>query len=165
MVETVKTPLWDFGWFDLTRFKVDGPPSERKECGRVLEEFLRQPISHRSFCDPGPWGDRVGRHGPFFSEKLVAEWFLPISIEEFKERIQAVLYDHDFTEPPSADQRKPVWEWEASIRARGDDLFALEAPDEPGIKVDWEWIWTVYWEIASISPDRAELSFGVIGYD
>jgi hypothetical protein len=56
VIETRMTPLWDFGWFDLTRFKIEGPPAERQDSKQVLGEFVRHPISQRSFCDPGPWG-------------------------------------------------------------------------------------------------------------
>ncbi|MGE3525610.1 MAG: hypothetical protein AB7I33_06795, partial [Gemmatimonadales bacterium] len=56
VIESTTTPLWDFGWFDLTRFKIAGQPPKLQDCGQILGEFLRDPISQRSFCDPGQWG-------------------------------------------------------------------------------------------------------------
>ena len=165
VIETTMTPLWDFGWFDLTRFKVDGPPLERQDAARVLGEFLRHPISRRSFCDPGRWGDPVERHGPLLHRGLVTDWFRPLSAEELRERIQVVLDDPQFTESPNAEQRKSVEAWVAAVRARGDDVFVLDTPDQAGAQVDWAWVWIVYQEFASVSRDREELSIGVIGYD
>ncbi len=165
VIETTMTPLWDFGWFDLTRFKIDGPPSERQDSKHVLGEFVRHPISQRSFCDPGPWGDPVERHGPFLHRRIVGEWFRPISVEVLRERIRVVLEDPEFTEPPSARQREPVDAWVAGARVRCDDIFTLDALAQPETKVDWEFVWSVYQEYASVSRDREELSIGVIGYD
>jgi len=105
--DTMMTPLWDYGWFDLTRFKVEGPSAERKNSSHILSEFLLDPISQRSFCSPGPWGDSVQRHGPFPRERLVADWFRPIAHEEFAKRVLAALDDPDFTEPPSREQHGP----------------------------------------------------------
>lgn len=165
MIETTMTPLWDLGWFDLTRFKVDGPPSERQDGSGVLGEFLRLPISQRSFCDPGQWGEPVERHGPLLHRGLVADLFRPLSSEELGARIQLVLDDPQFTESPKAEQRESVEAWVAAVQARGDELFVLDSADQAGAQVDWAWVWIVYQEFASVSRDREELSIGVIGYD
>ena len=165
VIETTKTPLWDFGWFDLTRFKVEGPVAERQDSTCLLGAFVRDPISQRSFCGPGGWGDPVERHGPFLHRNFVAEWFRPIPAEKLRERIQITLNGPEFTECPNAGQREPVEAWAAAVRARGDDVFALETPDRAEGKVDWDWVWIVYQEFASVSRDREGLAIGVIGYD
>ena len=163
--ETMMTPLWDFGWFDLTRFKVEGPSAARQDSWHVFREFLHDPISQRSFCSPGPWGESVDRHGPFPRERLVADWFRPISQHELATRVQAAFDDPDFTERPSREQRMPIEAWVESVRARGDITFALSAPDEADARVDWHFVWTVYYEFACLSPEREELTIAVIGYD
>lgn len=165
VIETAMAPLWDFGWFDLTRFKVDGPLSEREDWRRVFGDFLRDPLSRRSFCGPEPWGTPIERHGPFLHRRIAAEWFRPITAQMLSERIHAVLDDPRFRMPPEAGQRVPVEAWAAAVRTRHDDAFALDPPDQVEAKVDWDWVWTVYQEFASISRDRQELSIGVIGYD
>ncbi len=165
VVYTATTTLWDFGWFDLTRFKVDGPPSERQDARRVLAEFLRDQISQRAFCNQGHWGDPVKHHGPFSHHALVAEWFRPLTGEQFSELIQVVLNSPEFMEPPNSEQREPLESWSASVRARGDDVFALDVPDQTEIKVDWDQVWVVYQEFATVSREGEELSIGVIGYD
>lgn len=165
VVETTMSPLWDFCWFDLTRFKLDGPLAERQDCSHVLREFLRDPISQRSFCDPGPWGESIQCHGPFQHGKLVADWFRPVAPEELTDRIRVALDDPEFTEPPALAQRLPVETWAEKVKARGDTLFALEAPDQPEGRVDWDFVWILYHEFVTVSPDRQELAVGVIGYD
>ena len=99
-VETTVSRLCDYGWFDLTRFKIEGPSAERQDCSRVLQAFLRDPISQRSFCDPGPWGESVQRHGPFLRESILPDWFRPITADELREEIQTALEDPEFTEAP-----------------------------------------------------------------
>lgn len=165
VIDTTMTRLWDFGWFDLTRFKVDGPASERRYCNHVISEFLRAQISQRSFCDPGQWGEPIQRHGPYLRDRLVAEWFRPITTEQLKDRVLAALDNPEFTVPPSSEQRETVEGWAAAVGARGDDVFALDTPDQAEAKVDSDFVWIVYREFATVSPDRVELSIGVIGYD
>ncbi len=165
VIETTSSPLWDHGWFDLTRFAVGGPPAERQEPGSVFRDFLRDPVAQRSFCDPGPWGEAIRRHGPFPCDTLRAEWFRPIDHRLFREAVIGAFGDPGVTGPPDDDQRQPVETWIEAVTARGDDLFALEVPDQQGARIDWSDLWTVYREFASLSPDRAELTLGVIGYD
>ncbi len=163
--EITKTRLWDFGWFDLTRFRVEGPPGEWRHCKHILAEFIRHPISQRSFCTLGPWGESVRRHGPYLHEKLSAEWFRPITYEELEEQIKATFEDEEFTEPPSAEQRRPVEAWVEAVRKRGDDVFLLDPPDRADVRVEWDFVWSVYVEFVSVSPDREFFEVGVIGYD
>ncbi|MBI5850618.1 MAG: hypothetical protein HZB39_06195 [Planctomycetes bacterium] len=165
VIETTMTPLWDFGWFDLTRFAVNGSAGKRQDSSHVLREFLSDPISQRSFCDLGHWGESVQRHGPFPHDRVVVEWFRAITPEELMERIRAVLDDPEFAEPPGAEQRRPLEAWVETVDARGDVVFALDAPEQVHARVDWDFVWMVYREFVSVSPNRDELSVGVIGYD
>jgi hypothetical protein len=138
VIETTMTQLWDFGWFDLTRFKVDGPPAERQVVGHLLAEFLGDPISQRSFCtSPDPWGSAGGLHGPFPLAKLVPEWYRPLPLDELPRRLERILNDAELITPPSSQQRVHVEAWLEAARRRGDDLLVLEAPDTPGIRVEW----------------------------
>ncbi len=164
VIQTTMSPLWDYGWFDCTRFNVEGPLGERQDWRHLLEEFLRDPISQRSFCDQGPWGESVQRHGPFLRERLVADWLRQLPPRELAHRVQVALDDPEFTEPPSREQRMPVQSWVDAITARGDTAFVLEAPDQPGVRVHWD-VWNVYHEFVCLSPDREELTVAVIGYD
>jgi hypothetical protein len=165
VIETSTSSLWDFGWFDLTRFQVEDRAVERSDSKVVLRDFLRDPISRRSFCDPGPWGEAIERHGPVLHEKLSVEWFREIASEDFANRIPAALDDPQFRVPPSTEQRRPVEAWAQTARARKDALFVLEPADEQEGRVDWHWVWTVYHEFIAVRPDRKELSVGVIGFD
>ena len=98
-------------------------------------------------------------------DRLVAEWFRPIAVGEFRERIHAVLDDPTFTDPPDVGQRNSVEVWEQAARVRGDSIFMLDVPDHTDAKVEWDFVWLVYREFALVNPARDELSIGVIGYD
>ncbi|MBU1241814.1 hypothetical protein KKD52_15005 [Myxococcota bacterium] len=157
--------LWDFGWFDLTRFEVDGPFAERHRFGHVLAEFLRDPISQRSFCTlPDPWGNSGGLHGPFPLATLAPEWYRPLPLDELQRRVAMTLDDPEFTTPPSRQQRAPVEAWLESARTRGDDLVALDAPAVPGVRVEWD-VWLLFHEFVCFTPDREEMIVAVIGFD
>jgi len=165
VIDTTMTPLWDFGWFDLSRFKIDGLPEERPAVIDVLREFLRDAISQRSFCtSPDPWGNTGGLHGPFPMEILEAEWYRSLLLEDMPQRVATILNDAEFTEPPSREQRLPVSEWLGAARVRGDDVVVLEAPDSPGVRVDWD-VWLAFQEFVCFSPNREEMTVAVIGYD
>ena len=165
VIESRMTPLWDFGWFDVSRFKIDGLPDEPPAGVDVLREFLRDAISQRSFCtSPDPWGNKGGLHGPFPMEVLEAEWYRSLSPEELPQRVARILNDPDFTEPPSREQRVPVSEWLDAARVQGDDVVVLEAPDRPGARVEWD-VWLIFQEFVSINPNREDMTVAVIGYD
>jgi hypothetical protein len=165
VIESTMTPLWDFGWFDLSRFKIDGLSAEPPAAIDVLREFLRDAISQRSFCiSPDPWGNTGGLHGPYPVESLEAEWYRSLSPEELTQRVARILNDADFTEPPSCEQRAQVSEWLDAARFRGDDVVVLEAPDRPGMRVDWD-VWLIFHEFVSFSPSREDMTVAVIGYD
>ena len=165
VTETKMSPLWDFGWFDLTRFAVEGPTRERQECQLVLRQFLRDPISQRSFCDRGPWGEPVQRHGPFLCKKLDVEWFQPTDSKGLAERVDAALSDPSFSKVPSNEQRRPVEEWVDRVKVRGDSAFVLQTPNAPDSRVDWAFVWVVYHEFICLNAEGDELTVAVIGYD
>jgi len=166
VIESTSSSLWDFGWFDHTQFKVHGPAEERQNCQDVLREFLQDPISQRSFCtSPDPWGDPIGRHGPFLTGKLGANWFEPLSPAEFERRVQAALDDPEFDEPPSREQRLIVDAWMNAVKTRGDDTFGLDAPAQSDARVDWAFVWIVFHEFICLDRNREELIVAVIGYD
>lgn len=165
VIETTQTPLWDNGWFDLTRFKIEGPLDEAQGCGGILADFLRDPISQRSFCDGGEWGQAVGRHGPFLHGKLGVERLAPISGASLEEILRAEFDNPEFSEPPDVAQRAPVEAWAKGIRERGEDILIFEVQDSPELEVEWSWVWWVYREFVLVDLDRTELSVAVIGYD
>jgi hypothetical protein len=165
VLDTTMSPLWAFGWFDRTRFRVDGPPTERQDARQVLREFLRDPLSQCSVCDRGTWGAPIQRHGPFLHGKLAAEWYRRVDPVEFSARIRRALHDPRLGEPPEHLQRLPFEAWVEAVRARSDALFALEAPDEPKSRVDWDFVWIGFYEFVAVSPDRTELAVGVVGCD
>ena len=165
VIETAATPLWDFGWFDLTRFRIEASVAERHDALGLLRAFLRDPISQRSFCDPGRWGLSVGRHGPFLREKLAADSIRPLSTSELANRLRAALEDPQFTSPPTPAQRRPVEAWLELVRTRGDTAFELAVPDASDSRVEWSYVWLVFHEFLCFSPEREELAVAVIGYD
>jgi hypothetical protein len=165
VIETTASPLWDFGWFDLTQFKIEGPAKDRRDSRAVLGRFLLDPISQRSFCtQPDPWGATVNRHGPFPRERLTVDWYRPIPHEDLERRVMSVLDDPEFTESLSMEQRRPVEAWLREIRGRGADVLVLEAPSSPSARVDWD-VWVLFHEFVELNSNRGELTIAVIGYD
>ncbi|MCB9893168.1 MAG: hypothetical protein H6839_01815 [Planctomycetes bacterium] len=165
LIETKRTRLWDYGWFDLSRFQVGGSSSGQTTSDQVISAFLRAPISQRSFCDQGAWGDPVEHHGPYLHAKLDPEWFRLTTIEDVRKRIAAVFSDPQFTEPPERAQRQEVDAWAEVVGFGGDEVFALDVPDLASVRVEFDFIWLVYNEFAIVNRTRTELSIAVIGYD
>jgi len=163
VIDTTSSPLWDFGWFDRSRFGASGT-AEARDCEFLLREFLRSPTSQRSFCtSPDPWGASVDRHGPYPSEKLVADWYKPVDITELRSRVANIIADPRFKEPPSLEQQQPIERWLDEVCARGDAIYALEAPADSA--VDWDLVWLLFHEFVTVSPDGSELTVAVVGYD
>src|SRR5688572_10463388 len=97
--------LWDFGWFDLSRFEVGCGPGDRRDGGSMLRAFLRHPIARRQFCTSrDPWGHSQEVHGPFLLEKLLVDWYRPVALDDLRSRVDAILDDPSFTSPPSTEQ-------------------------------------------------------------
>jgi hypothetical protein len=57
-VETELSRLWDFGWFDISRFAVTSKPGTVIDT--LLTDFVKDPIFRRSFCEtPDALGART----------------------------------------------------------------------------------------------------------
>ena len=165
LIESKASKLWDFGWFDHSRFEIDGPVGDRQE-RHVLSQFLNDPIFERSFCEsPDPWSAALGRHGPFPIHRMAADWFQSLSLSELASKIRIALADPEFNAPPSDEQRLPVDAWVDAVTVRGDSAFLLDVPNEPDNWVEWAEVWMVFHEFVCVSPDRRELAVAVIGYD
>jgi len=164
LIETATSPLWDFGWFDCSRFRITSPV-EHAEPYDLLITFLRSPISQRSFCDLGPWGEPVGRRGPFLHGIAVASAFRSIDANELAREVGTVLCNPKFRPLPSPIQRHPVESWVERMRARGDAAFTLDLAHCSSHRIDFAWIWRVYHEFVCVSPAHDELTVAVIGYD
>jgi hypothetical protein len=163
LVETSLTSLWDFGWFDRSVFRITaiqggGPPEA------VLSEFLRSPISRRSFCEsPDPWGAELDRHGPLLASGLPHVTHQRISHEQLTDEVCAVLKDPQFDLPSSAAQEDAVGAWLASVRT--DECFALRRSGDGQGEVDWNHVWLVFREFVCLAPDHRSMTVAVIGYD
>jgi hypothetical protein len=162
LIETKSNQLWDFGWFDLTRFEVEGSRAEA-DVRQVLRQFLSDPVSQRSFCDQSPWGEATGRHGPFVHGPPLADHLRPVGPQEFAEQVARALSTLDGSGPPDAAQRGPVEVWERAVS--NDALYMLDVPSTSELRVDWAWVWFVYHEFLSVAADGRELTVAVIGYD
>jgi hypothetical protein len=165
VIDHACTGLWDFGWFDLTHFRVDGfldPPPGWRE---IFVEFLRAPIFEYSLCSPEPWGEGgLGRHGPAVLAAFLSSWILPLSAGDLAKRVRSILDDPEFTTPPTPEQRGSVDAWIADTVRDGDDAFLLDIP--ASAREEWaSAVWTIYNEFLLLSPDRRVLTVAVFGYD
>jgi hypothetical protein len=160
LTSTSCSKLWDFGWFDLSRFRAEGS----RDPLALLEGYLASPLSRRSFCTADPWGvDR--NHGPIQGAKLGAPLFEPLDFNRCLNRVEDILRDSQFTSPPTALQSKPIDGWLTAIRERGDALFALRVPLPTEVFLDHAFVWLVFQEFISISPEGDEVVVAVFGYD
>jgi len=162
--ETKMTRLWDFGWFDLTRFNIGGVADSDTAVEAILADFLADAVSQRSFCTPGPWGEAVGHHGPFLHEMMESDWYRQITAPQLAAGVQAALNDSSFDEPPALEQRVKVETWVASV-SHGSTLLVLDAPSAPEIRVEFSFIWPFFHEFIAVTPDRSELWVGVVSCD
>ncbi|MCA8976669.1 MAG: hypothetical protein KDC98_18250 [Planctomycetes bacterium] len=154
--------LWDYGWFDQSRFAVDGRCDSDTE---VLAAFLKSPIAARSFCSsPDPWGADVGRHGPLLTGSCDARWFAQLGPDDFVSHIESVFRDSGFDDLPTARQRRTVDAWVDDALRRRDSVFLLSPPDDARIRVDWD-VWGLFVEFLCLDSEHQHLAVGVIGYD
>lgn len=181
VITTFQARLWDYGWFDLTRFRGGDPtrfrgsdpkrsvgsdPSQVQQGSRlVLAQFLSDPMAQKSFCSGGEWGEAIGRHGPFPATKLTDSWYQPVSCTELGRRIDRIFADEDFDGPPDAEQRRVVDVWVESVASSGGDVYALEAPDDSSCRVAFSHVWTLFHEFLVVNRSLDELTVAVIGYD
>ena len=165
LIESASSKLWNYGWFDRSRFKVEGPEAERRDWRAVLDAFLLDPLSRRSYCKrPDPWGSGNDHHGPYARGRPRAESYRELSAAELRERVRGILDDPEFTCPPSSEQRGVIEDWLEDHAGRRDVASLLEEPLAPDAL--WEpAVWLLFHEFACFSAERAELSIVVIGMD
>ena len=164
--ESKSFPLLDYVWFDLTRFEVSGSPDDRRSARTVLEELIRAPIFQRSLCtSPDPWGAGKGLHGPFEVEKLSVGCFQPVAPRELKGRIDGIWQESDFDRPPPSWQLEPVEGWAKEVLDRNEEVFILDPASSVDAKVDWAFVWILFWEAISLSRDHTEATVAIIGLD
>ncbi len=163
---SAQTFLWDFGWFDLTHFRVKGTIEGRESAESVVQAFFRSPVSHRSFCKPhasDPWGVGNGLHGPFLAQALDSKSLAPIDRKGIAKAVDAIIHDPEFTEPPSAAQLALVTEWLTTLGSSSDVTFRLAPP--AAARDDIAFIWLLFHEFVSVSPDKGTLTIAVFGFD
>jgi hypothetical protein len=165
VIETTTSRVWDFGWFDRTRFRITGLGTYGG-WREALRAFISDRIAERRFCThPDPWGAACGHHGPFESSALRVEWFQLVPPGELPARLQAAVADPQFTEMPSADQIQPIVAWASEVERRGDVVVEL-VPPLPGARLQWaNMVWCVFREFVCVANDGSTLSVAVIGYD
>lgn len=161
-VETELTALWDFGWFDLSRFVVASPTGAVIDA--LLADFVTDQIFRRSFCEnPDPWGRDLDRHGPFLCDTFSHEWYVPIPSVNLASDIVASIRDTELEPAPTDQQLKPIYDWIASSRRA--DAWKLQAPENGPLRVDWAHIWFAFQEYVAYDHDNSQLTVAVIGYD
>lgn len=165
LVESASSELWDFGWFDISRFRVLGLTSEQRDPQTVLRQFLRDPIAGRTFCStPDPWAGDLEWHGPFPIEQVAIDWYRPISSAQLQSSVASILDDPQFTSSPSAAQRQPIEAWLREMQTGGHELSVLEAPAFVRVRGDGA-VWILFHEFVGFDAERGELVIAVIGYD
>ncbi len=156
------TSLWDFGWFDLSRFAVTTPTGA--VLNTLLADFVSDPIFRRSFCEnPDSWGRDLGRHGPFLCDTFSHDWFVSIPSVSLTTDIYAAIRETELQPAPTDKQLKPICDWIAS--SQNAHAWKLEAPENDRLRVDWAHIWFAFQEYIAYDHDTSQLTVAVIGYD
>jgi hypothetical protein len=165
VIDTANSRLWDFGWFDRTRFRLTGLGTHGG-WQDALRAFIADPIAERRFCtQPDPWGASCGHHGPFKSGALQVEWFHRVPPGQLRVRLQAAVADSRFGPRPSADQMQPLLAWASEVERRWDIVAELIPPPNAR-RLDWaDMVWWVFREFVSVANDGSVMSVAVIGYD
>ena len=157
--------LWDYGWFDLSVFNIIESQNETQH-NRILSNFISSQLYPRSLCSkPDPWGADINRHGPFLLDKFSLNWFIHNSFEEFNEKINNAVYDPNFSQPPSKEQLKLLKSWVNRVKKRVGFIYSLEAPSSAKIRVEWAFVWTIFYEFIWISNSLDKIEVAIIGYD
>jgi hypothetical protein len=161
-IDTALTRLWDYGWFDASRFAVSGTNGESHD--GILSGFTKSPVFARSFCEsPDPWGKQIDRHGPFLLAQFQSEWYTPIPIEQLQPVLRDAIRSHDFQPDLDTEQWAVVDQWakpnDASIAWR------LDAPEDDFIRVEFASIWWAFDQFVIYNADTCELSIAVVGFD
>jgi hypothetical protein len=164
LIETRMTKLWDFGWFDVSRFEVSHPSAI--DSAAMLDDLVRDPVFQRSFCEqPDPWGQNTERHGPYTIATFESKWFIEISVSDLCSAINEAVAVANPDLAPDPEQRRPISDWIVAAQKNGADAWRLDVPDVPGIRVEWSSIWCVYDEFLWYDPLNRMLHLAVIGYD
>ncbi|MCO6510378.1 MAG: hypothetical protein J5I65_06260 [Aridibacter famidurans] len=162
--ESELSTLWDYGWFDVTRFRFTPSAAIDLSDADVIRELTTAPIYQRSFHrSSDPWGTSIGLHGPFHIASISPHWFQHISPDQLLPRISEAISCIDF--PPTVDQMAHVNGWVDNVRSRGDAIFLMDAPDDERLVVEYAHIWFVFTEFICVNRNHGELTVAVIGYD
>jgi hypothetical protein len=165
LIDTTASQLWDYGWFDESRFRVPDAAASL-EWRALVGAFFSDPISQRSFCSqPDPWGASCGRHGPFSVGSIDLAWFEVVRSGQLVARLTDALKDPQFRTPPSAEQVERVLSWGAEAERPGN-LVAELMPPSSGGGLKWAHaVWCVFREYLVVASDGSTLSVAVVGYD
>lgn len=164
--ESEQSALWDYGWFNVTRFRFTPSSAIDPSAADVIRELTAAPIYQRSFCEtPDPWNASIERHGPFHAQTISPDWFKQIQADQFLTHIADAIRGADFDNPPTDDQIAHITNWADRVRSRGDAIFLMDAPDDEHLRVDWAHVWFVFTEFICVNRHQRELTVAVIGYD
>jgi hypothetical protein len=163
--DTNMTELWDFGWFDVSRFLFRSTSRDRPSDAEVLAQLLKNPLYQRSFCSGGPWGEKTETHGPFRVERLSVPSFQQVPSSEIAGRFQAVLESKDFSEPPDPEQLKPVNNWIQRMVSFCATAYLIDLSMCRDDQLEWSYVWSVFREVICINTDQRKIEIAVIGYD
>ena len=160
----MQNPLWDYGWFARTSFRIDSD-DDRPDTD-VVREFISAPIYQRYFCEsPDPWGVPIARHGSFPTKKIAKEWYRKTNSSELRTRIQRTIHDAQFDAPPEAEQMQAITTWVSGVESTRSTIFAMDAPEDETVRVDWAHVWFVFTEFICLNQAGTHLTVAVIGYD
>lgn len=165
-IENKQSPLWDYGWFDVSRFKLQTSDDSVPTDEDLIQNFIVSPTYQRSFCEsPDPWGASIDRHGPFPIEHISKGWYQPISSSSLTQRLEQAINDAGFDSRPDKEQMRPVNSWVSTVTSRGDPIFALVPPEDDDVRVEWSHVWFAFTEFICVNRQTRELEVAVIGYD
>ena len=176
LIETAHVRLWDYGWFDTSRFAVRHSAPAEASAREVANAWRHSVLFQRRLCtSPDPWGAPIGLHGPFNLAHLSHEPFVSATPGELRDSVAATLFrqrrqrfcapDDRPWDPPSEAQRTSVERWLTDVINAGADLFSLRPGDEAESLVDTAFVWFVFEEYVAVSVDRSTLHVAIIGYD
>ena len=164
VVESGASRLWDYGWFDQTRFRCSGDQAGTGE--HLLAALVRAPIYSRSFCtQPDPWGASDDDHGPYRRRELLNQAFAPISHDDLVARVNAAMSDPAFIGRPDAHQLIPVKQWLDLACSPVMETFVLEPAGEARTQLAELNIWHIFHEFAAVDSKAREIRLAVIGYE
>ena len=164
VIDSTATPLWDYGWFDRTRFRVEGALESGADERALLAAFLADPLSRRSFCTSDPWGSPGDTHGPLRTDAWSLDWYSSRSLEELDDCVRDAVALAGFP-PVSSEQLLPIQRWLDAARESDERAYVLRRNLSDDWKVEWSFVWICFHEFVAVSRARDELTVAVIGYD